>query len=155
MDNRDRLGTQVSFALYGAANRMVRLHKPLLEPLGLTFPQYLVILDLLDGAPVSVGVLGTRLSMDTGTITPLLQRLDAAGMVTRTRDSNDERRVIVDLTPTGRALEPELLTVTSKIKTACDLNDTLLNELRLTLDALAQPANSSSSISQPRQDAKS
>lgn len=155
MDNRDRLGTQVSFALYGAANRMVRLHKPLLEPLGLTFPQYLVILDLLDGAPVSVGVLGTRLSMDTGTITPLLQRLDAAGMVTRTRDFNDERRVIVDLTPTGRALEPELLTVTSKIKTACDLNDTLLNELRLTLDALAQPANSSSSISQPRQDAKS
>lgn len=155
MSNRDRLGTQVSFALYGAANRMVRLHKPLLEPLGLTFPQYLVILDLLDGAPVSVGVLGTRLSMDTGTITPLLQRLDAAGMVTRTRDSNDERRVIVDLTPTGRALEPELLTVTSKIKTACDMNDTLLNELRLTLDALAQPANSASSISQPRQDAKS
>lgn len=149
------MGTQVSFALYGAANRMVRLHKPLLEPLGLTFPQYLVILDLLDGAPVSVGVLGTRLSMDTGTITPLLQRLDAAGMVTRTRDSNDERRVIVDLTPTGRALEPELLTVTSKIKTACDMNDTLLNELRLTLDALAQPANSASSISQPRQDAKS
>lgn len=155
MSNRDRLGTQVSFALYGAANRMVRLHKPLLEPLGLTFPQYLVILDLLDGAPVSVGVLGARLSMDTGTITPLLQRLDAAGMVTRTRDSNDERRVIVDLTPTGRALEPELLTVTSKIKTACDMNDTLLNELRLTLDALAQPANSASSISQPRQDAKS
>ncbi len=80
---------------------MVRLHKPFLEPLGLTFPQYLVILELLNGAPLSVGALGARLDMDTGTITPLLKRLDAAGMVTRTRDPADERRVRVDLTPRG------------------------------------------------------
>ena len=88
---RHSVGTQLSFALYGAANRMVRLHKPFLEPLGLTFPQYLVILELLNGAPLSVGALGARLDMDTGTITPLLKRLDAAGMVTRTRDPADER----------------------------------------------------------------
>src|SRR6218665_635841 len=83
---RPSVATQLSFALYGAANRMVRMHKPFLAPLGLTFPQYLVILELLDGAPLSVGALGARLDMDTGTITPLIKRLAAAGLVTRTRD---------------------------------------------------------------------
>src|SRR5512133_219955 len=118
---RQRVGTQLSFALHAAANRMVRLHKPFLEPLGLTFPQYLVILELLNGAPLSVGALGARLDMDTGTITPLLKRPDVAGVVTRTRDPADERRVLVDLTPRGRALEAEVRGITEKIKTACQL----------------------------------
>jgi MarR family transcriptional regulator, organic hydroperoxide resistance regulator len=137
---RHRVGTQLSFALYGAANRMVRMHKPFLEPLGLTFPQYLVILELLDDAPLSVGVLGDRLGMDTGTITPLLKRLDVAGMVKRTRDPADERRVLVDLTPRGRALEAEVRGITDKIKSACQLADRDLDELRRTLEALAHPA---------------
>jgi DNA-binding MarR family transcriptional regulator len=123
------------------------MHKPLLEPLGLTFPQYLVILELLDGAPLSVGTLGGRLDMDTGTITPLLKRLDAAGLVTRTRDSADERRVMVDLTPRGRALEAELRGITDKIKSACQLTDQGLDKLRRTLEALAHPA-----VEQPPQD---
>ncbi|PRC41858.1 MarR family transcriptional regulator, partial [Mycobacterium sp. ITM-2017-0098] len=105
--SNSRLGEQLSFALYGAANRMVRLHKPFLEPLGLTFPQYLAILALLDGAPQTVGALGARLDMDTGTITPLVKRLEAAGLVSRVRDRTDERRVLVDLTASGRALEAE------------------------------------------------
>ncbi len=71
---------------------MVRLHKPFLDPLGLTFPQYLVTMELLGHAPTTVGTLGARLGMDTGTITPLLKRLEAAGLVTRTRDTRDERR---------------------------------------------------------------
>ncbi|WP_437507305.1 MarR family winged helix-turn-helix transcriptional regulator [Sorangium sp. So ce1099] len=137
---RRRVGTQLSFALYGAANRMVRMHKPFLEPLGLTFPQYLVILELLDGAPLSVGALGARLDMDTGTITPLLKRLDVAGMVTRTRDPADERRVLVDLTPRGRALEAEVRGITEKIKSACQLTDRDLDDLRRKLEALAHPA---------------
>jgi DNA-binding MarR family transcriptional regulator len=70
---------------------MVRMHRPLLEPLGLTFSQYLVILELLDSAPVPVGELGNRLGMDTSTITPLVKRIELAGFVTRTRDLNDER----------------------------------------------------------------
>lgn len=137
---RHGLGTQLSFALYGAANRMVRLHKPFLEPLGLTFPQYLVILELLDGAPLSVGALGARLGMDTGTITPLLKRLHAAGMVSRTRDLKDERRVVVDLTPKGRELDADVRGVTDKIKSACQLTDQGVADLRRTLDALAHPA---------------
>src|ERR1051325_6986151 len=129
---RQRVGTQLSFALYAAANRMVRLHKPFLEPLGLTFPQYLVILELLDGAPLSVGALGARLDMDTGTITPLVKRLEAAGMVSRVRDRTDERRVLVDLTAAGRALEADVRSVTDKIKSACQLDDAGLHELRRT-----------------------
>ncbi|WP_426030854.1 MarR family winged helix-turn-helix transcriptional regulator [Caulobacter sp. DWP3-1-3b2] len=135
------VATQLSFALNSAANRMVRLHKPILEPLGLTFPQYLVILDLLDGAPVTVGKLGARLDMDTGTITPLLKRLDAAGLVTRKRDPNDERRVQVDLTSRARALEPEIRGVTDRIKSACQLTDKGVDELRRALEALAHPAD--------------
>lgn len=135
------VGTQLSFALYGAANRVVRMHKPFLEPLGLTFPQYLVILELLDGAPLPVGTLGGRLDMDTGTITPLVKRLEAAGLVTRTRDPDDERRVLVDLTPRGRDLEVEVRGITNKIKSACQLMDAGVDDLRRTLDALAHPAN--------------
>lgn len=119
---------------------MVRQHKPFLQPLGLTFPQYLVVLELLDGAPVSVGALGARLGMDTGTITPLLKRLDAAGLVTRTRDRGDERRVLVDLTEQGRALEREVRGVTDQIKSACQLTGEGVDELRRTLEALAHPA---------------
>lgn len=134
------LGSQLSFALYGAANRMVRLHKPLLEPMGLTFPQYLVILELLDGAPVSVGILGNRLGMDTGTITPLVKRLEGAGFVTRTRDPSDERRVMVDLTPTGRALEADIRGVPDKVKSACQLTEADFEHLRAALDGLGHPA---------------
>ncbi len=129
--------TGLSFALYGAANRMVRLHKPLLEPLGLTFPQYLVVLELLDAAPQSVGELGGRLDMDTGTITPLVKRLETSQIVTRTRDASDERRVLVDLTQKGRALEAEVRGITAKIKSACQLTDKGVDDLRRTLETLA------------------
>ena len=138
---RHNVGTQLSFALYGAANRMARMHKPFLEPLGLTFPQYLVILELLDGAPLTVGALGTRLGMDTGTITPLVKRLEGAGFVTRTRDPADERRVLVDLTSRGRALEVEVRGIPGRIKTACQLTDQGADDLRRTLEALAHPAS--------------
>jgi MarR family transcriptional regulator, organic hydroperoxide resistance regulator len=135
------VATQLSFALYGAANRMVRLHKPLLEPLGLTFPQYLVILELLNEAPLSVGSLGGRLGMDTGTITPLVKRLEASGLVTRTRDPEDERRVMVDLSSRGRGLEAEVRGITQKIKSACQLSDEGVDDLRRSLEALAHPAS--------------
>ena len=138
---RHNVGEQLSFALYGAANRMARMHKPFLEPLGLTFPQYLVILELRDGAPLTVGALGTRLGMDTGTITPLVKRLEGAGFVTRTRDPADERRVLVDLTSRGRALEAEIRGIPGRIKTACQLTDQGADDLRRTLEGLAHPAS--------------
>lgn len=136
---RHRVETQLSFALYGAANRVARLHKPFLEPLGLTFPQYLVMLELLGGTPRSVGELGAKLGMDTGTITPLLKRLESSAKVTRSRDPNDERRVLVDLTKEGEALRGELCRIADSIKNACQLADKELAALRQALDDLARP----------------
>ena len=104
--DRSGAGNELSFAVYRAANRMARMHKPFLEPLGLTFPQYLVLLELFADTPRTVGELGGKLGMDTGTITPLLKRLATAEKVTRVRDTADERRVLIDLTPAGEALRP-------------------------------------------------
>ncbi|MEZ2345778.1 MarR family winged helix-turn-helix transcriptional regulator [Terriglobus sp. RCC_193] len=131
---------QLSFALYGAANRMARLHKPFLEPLGLTFPQYLVVLELFSSAPCAVGELGATLGMDTGTITPLLKRLEVSGMVTRRRDPGDERRVLINLTEAAAAMRDDIWGITEKIKTACNFTNRELAQLRDTLDAFARPA---------------
>jgi DNA-binding MarR family transcriptional regulator len=139
-DTYREVGQQLSFALYGAANRMARLHKPFLEPLGLTFPQYLVMLELFNSSPRAVGELGAKLDMDTGTITPLLKRLEVAGMVTRVRDPADERRVLIFLTDEAHVLRNEVWGITDKIKTACQLTEEGLAELRDALDALARPA---------------
>ncbi|MEJ7935557.1 MarR family winged helix-turn-helix transcriptional regulator [Sphingobium sp. AN558] len=137
---KQSVNTELSFALYGAANRMARMHKPFLEPMGLTFPQYLVMLELLSGPPLSVGALGARLGMDGGTIGPLLKRLVSAGLVIRSRDPADERRVLVDLTPQGRALEVEMRSITGKLKAACQLNEKGLEDFRRTLESFAIPA---------------
>jgi DNA-binding MarR family transcriptional regulator len=123
--------------LYSAANRVIRLHRPFLEPLGLTYPQYLVMLALYEGAPQSVGDLGLKLGMDTGTLTPLLKRLANAGLVTRARDLTDERRVLIGLTKTGEAMRKEAWSIPEKINTACRLSDEDLAELRDTLNGLA------------------
>jgi DNA-binding MarR family transcriptional regulator len=132
-----RVGRQLSFALYSAANRVIRLHRPFLEPLGLTYPQYLAMLALYEGVPQSVGDLGLKLGMDTGTLTPLLKRLAAAGLVTRARDPADERRVLIGLTEAGEALREAAWSIPEKIETACRLSDEDLAELRDTLDGLA------------------
>lgn len=134
------IAKDLTFALYSAANRMIRLHTPLLEPLGLTFPQYLVLVELTSQSPRSVGELGAKLGMEPGTITPLLKRLEASGFVTRTRDRTDERRVLIDLTDSAKSLRRDLWAVSDQIKTACQLNEDQLSELRQTLEALAWPA---------------
>jgi DNA-binding MarR family transcriptional regulator len=134
-------GSELAFALYGAANRMARMHKPFLEPLGLTFSQYLVLLELFAGTPRTVGDLCAKLAMETGTITPLLKRLAAAGMVTRTRDVTDERRVLIELTSAGEALRERVQAVSGQIKSACKLDERGIADLRGTLDDLAWPAD--------------
>lgn len=136
--SRHEVEKQLSFALYGAANRLVRLHKPFLEPLGLTFPQYLVMLELFGSALSSVGELGTKLGMDTGTITPLVKRLEKGGFVTRRRDTKDERRVLVDLTPSGEAMRERVWAVRGQIKSACRISDEKANELREALDDIGR-----------------
>ena len=118
-DDRRRVGRQLSFALYSASNRLIRLHRPFLDPLGLTYPQFLVMLALYESTPRTVGALGDELGMDNGTLTPLLKRLESAGLVTRTRDKQDERRVLIDLTAAGEALRKTAYAVPEKIETDC------------------------------------
>ncbi|AGH51410.1 organic hydroperoxide resistance transcriptionalregulator [Sphingomonas sp. MM-1] len=98
------LDRQVCFPLYAATNLLTRLYGPILSGLGLTYPQYLVMLVLWEAEPQTVGALGARLYLDSGTLTPLLKRMETAGLVKRERDPADERRVLVTLTDMGRAL---------------------------------------------------
>lgn len=95
------------FSVYAAAHAMNRVYKPLLEPLGLTYPQYLVMLILWDEDGLTVGQVSDRLFLESSTITPLLKRLEAAGLLTRERDQADERVVRARLTETGRALQEQ------------------------------------------------
>ena len=101
------LDRQVCFPLYAASNLINRLYRPVLSQMGLTYPQYLVMLVLWKNAPQSVGALGDVLYLDSGTLTPLLKRMETAGLISRTRDAEDERRVLVDLTDKGRDLRSD------------------------------------------------
>ena len=97
-----QLDHQLCFALYSASLAITKLYKPQLDALGLTYPQYLVLMVLWEHERQTVSELGARLSLDSGTLTPLLKRMDAAGLVARLRDATDERRVHITLTPAGK-----------------------------------------------------
>ncbi len=112
------LDNQLCFALYSTSLAMTRIYKPLLAPLGLTYPQYLVMLVLWEQDGVMVSELGERLYLDSGTLTPLLKRLEAAGLIARLRDVADERRVHITLTPAGRKLKLRASTVPGCIASA-------------------------------------
>lgn len=100
-----KLDNQLCFAVYSASLAMTRLYKPQLDKLGLTYPQYLVMLALWEEDGLMVSALGERLSLDSGTLTPLLKRLEVNGLVARVRDVADERRVHITLTAAGRRLK--------------------------------------------------
>ena len=106
-----RLSSQLCFPVYSTAHALNRVYKPLLEPLGLTYPQYLVMLTLWEQDDVSVKEIGARLHLDSGTLTPLLKRLEQSGLVTRRRDAVDERHVRIELTTKGRNLRARARTI--------------------------------------------
>ena len=106
-----QLDRQVCFALAVASRSVIGLYRPLLDPMGLTHPQYLVMLALWEESPLSVKQLSNLLQLDPGTLSPLLKRLEAAGYLTRGRDPRDERSLAVELTSSGRALREEALKI--------------------------------------------
>ena len=132
------LDNQLCFAVYSASLAMTRLYKPMLDKLKLTYPQYLVMLALWEQDGATVSELGERLSLDSGTLTPLLKRLETSGYLTRLRDAADERRVRITLSGAGRRLKaraadvpacllaatqcdvPELVALTQQIQTLRD-----------------------------------
>lgn len=135
------LDNQLCFALYSASLAMTKLYKPLLDELGLTYPQYLAMLVLWEGDGLMVSELGQRLSLDSGTLTPLLKRLEAAGLISRMRDVQDERRVHVHLTAAGRRLKARAAKVPACVLEAsqCSVPELieLTRQVRLLRDRLA------------------
>ena len=135
-----RLDHQLCFALYSSSLLMTKLYKPVLGALGLTYPQYLVLLVLWEadaaGSALGVGELGTRLFLDSGTLTPLLKRMEAAGLLTRTRAAEDERRVIVSLSANGRRLRRKAAHVPHEAACAVGCKLTKIAELTAQLQSL-------------------
>lgn len=101
------LEDQLCFSLYATSMAINRIYKPLLDKLGITYPQYLVLNALWEEDERPVGAIAERLSLEPSTVTPLVKRLEAAALVSRTRHPEDERRVVVSLTPRGRQLQED------------------------------------------------
>ncbi|KPC52639.1 MarR family winged helix-turn-helix transcriptional regulator [Amantichitinum ursilacus] len=109
------LEQQLCFPLYAASNMLTRLYRPLLDELGLTYPQYLVLMALWQNAPQSVGELGRLLHLDSGTLTPLLKRMQQNDLVTRERDPDDERRVVINLTARAREMKTQAASIPARL----------------------------------------
>ncbi|WP_030155387.1 MarR family winged helix-turn-helix transcriptional regulator [Glycomyces sp. NRRL B-16210] len=121
METTPRIGELACFALYTASRAVIGLYRPVLDRLGLTYPQFLVLMALWEQDGRTVSALGDALQLDSGTLSPLLKRLEAAGFVERRREFGDERRVTVHLTEAGAALEREGCAVTEVVGTAAGM----------------------------------
>ena len=123
------LDNQLCFALYSTSLAMTRVYKPLLDEIGLTYPQYLAMLVLWEKDGLMVSELGERLYLDSGTLTPLLKRLEASDLIARLRDVQDERRVHITLTAAGRKLKAKVAKIPSCILSASQCSISELNAL--------------------------
>ena len=135
------LGNQICFAVYSTAHAFNRFYKPLLDKLGLTYPQYLVMMVLWERDGVPVKDIGEKLFLDSGTLTPLLKRMEAADLVKRTRSTEDERQVLIALTPHGQALREKARAVPQAMlaSSACSVGE--LFEMKDELVALRDKLN--------------
>ncbi|MFO1146827.1 MAG: MarR family transcriptional regulator [Alsobacter sp.] len=131
-----RLDSFLCFSVYALNNAFGRLYKGLLDGLGLTYPQYLVMVTLWEDDGLSVGEIGERLSLESSTLTPLLKRLEAQGLVERRRSEADERRVLVKLTKKGRRLAEQAAAVPAAVGRSCGLAPRELEEIRRSIDVL-------------------
>lgn len=124
------LDNQLCFALYSTSLMMTKVYKPLLQALGLTYPQYLAMMVLWEQDGLTVGEVSTRLLTDPGSLTPLLKRLEGEGLISRTRSKDDERVVLLHLTQQGRALQRKALTVPGCILSASGLDMEKLRDMQ-------------------------
>ena len=130
------LDRQVCFALAAASRSVIALYRPVLAPLGLTHPQYLVMLALWQRSPRRVSEIGSALFLEPATLSPLLKRLESAGLITRTRNANDERALDVELTNAGLALREQALAVPGQIVERLGMPIARLEGIRDELSAL-------------------
>lgn len=141
------LDQQLCFSLYAASMAITRLYKPLLDRLGLTYPQYLVLHALWEEDGRGIGAIAERLALESSTVTPLVQRLEAAGLLRRQRDPGDERRVRVHLTPRGAALREECGCLADALIARSGLDATRLAALHRDIEGL-RAALSTASVCQ-------
>lgn len=131
-----RLDVQLCFALYSAGLAMNKVYRKLLKPLGITYPQYLVMMVLWEDESVSVSEIGARLFLDSATLTPLLKRLETAGLVARLRSREDERHVVITLTANGKALQSKAGKVQESVFCATQCTPGELKHLKSELEDL-------------------
>lgn len=136
MNEELKLRDQTCFALYSASRAIIGTYRPLLDELGLTYPQFLVLMALWENDGLTVGALGEELYLDSGTLSPLVKRLEASGFVERRRDSGDERRVTVHLTEAGAGLESSACAIPATVGRASGLDHRELAALRDQLNRL-------------------
>ncbi|SCB14208.1 MarR family winged helix-turn-helix transcriptional regulator [Rhizobium hainanense] len=124
-DEEKRLERQLCFAVYSAAHAFNRAYKPILDRVGLTYPQYLVMLVLWEKGDLPVKTIGEKLDLDSGMLSPLLKRLEQTGLISRARDPKDERQVIISLTEKGTGMKCQLGTIMDAIgqATGCDMTE--------------------------------
>lgn len=137
-DRQLKLDDQLCFALYAATNAITRAYKPRLEMIGLTYPQYLVMLTLWQQGPLNIRQIGKRLKLPANGITPMLDRLEESGFVTRTRDRRDRRIVNIDLTDRGIELEREAAEIQLAVVCDTQMQEGTLDALRQELQELTR-----------------
>lgn len=137
------LDEQICFALYSASRALTARYRELLEPLGVTYPQYLVLLVLWEDGPSTVSHLGDRLHLDSGTLSPLLRRLESVGHITRARTADDERVVEVSLTALGDELRDEAASIPVGICEATGLDPAALVALQRQIATVADNVRAS------------
>ena len=135
-EDKLKLDNQLCFAVYVASKEIIKQYKPFLDPLGLTYTQYITLLALWEKSDISVKELGQRLFLDSGTLTPLLKKLEAMNLIERVRSSDDERLIIVSLTKKGQDLKKEVIDIPDKIICSTNLNIENAVSLKKHLDIL-------------------
>lgn len=152
-----RLDNQLCFLLYAGSRAMTKLYRPVLEGMNLTYPQYLVMLVLWEHGTLSVSDIGSQLYLDSGTLTPLLKRLEASELITRTRLATDERKVMIRLTAKGLSLKQQAVTVPRELfcRSGLSVDEflSLKNNLTVLLKRMNEAANHGSDCSESTDEA--
>lgn len=136
-----KLDRQLCFALYSGARGIIRMYRPILEKLNITYPQYLVLLVLWEHGQMNVRDLGEKLFLDSGTLTPLLKRMERQGIVLRERSIKDERTVLISLTDKGRMLKEEALSIPLQLANNLDIDRKEYETLMVALKRLIAKMN--------------
>ncbi|WP_076572464.1 MarR family winged helix-turn-helix transcriptional regulator [Salimicrobium salexigens] len=139
-EDKMKLENQICFSLYATTREMTKLYRPLLADLDITYPQYLVLLALWDSSPLSVKELGERLYLDSGTLTPMLKRMEKVGLIERYRSREDERKVLIGLTKEGRDAEQKAACIPDLLLENIDMNEDEILQLQHTLQRMLEGA---------------